>query len=137
MSTQTPSRSSSQRPMSDQPTMNRPMSDQQYMQGSYAQDPDMSNRQMVSDQQMMSGRRGDRRTGSETKPAFLTTEFYVFLLAVGGVIAASVIIGNDNAGLDVFRADRAWFFIALLSIGYMLSRGIAKAGSSWRRGGNR
>ncbi|MFK3980723.1 hypothetical protein ACI2K4_10155 [Micromonospora sp. NPDC050397] len=133
MSTQTPSRSQ-QRPMSDQPTMNRPMSDQQYSQGSYMQD-DMSNRQMVSDQQMMSGRRGDRMPRSETKPAFLTTEFYVFLLAVGGVIAASVIIGNDNAGLDVFRADRAWFFIALLSIGYMLSRGIAKAGNSWRRGG--
>ncbi|MFI6760085.1 hypothetical protein ACIBF5_13200 [Micromonospora sp. NPDC050417] len=134
MSTQTPSRSSQR--MSDQPTMNRPMSDQYNTQGSYMQD-DMSSRQMVSDQQMMSGRRGDRKPGSETKPAFLTTEFYVFVLAVGGVIAASVIIGNDNAGLDVFRADRAWFFIALLSIGYMLSRGIAKAGNSWRRGGNR
>lgn len=129
MSTQTPSRS--QRPMSDQPTMNRPMSDQQHMQG---YDMDMSDRHAGYDQPV--GRRGGK-PGSETKPAFLTTEFYVFLAAVGGVIAASVIIGNDNAGLDVFRADRAWFFIALLSIGYMLSRGIAKAGKPWRRGGNR
>ncbi|WP_329108827.1 hypothetical protein OG792_09335 [Micromonospora sp. NBC_01699] len=129
MSTQTPSRS--QRPMSDQPTMNRPISDARNMQG---YDMDMSDQQM-SDQRMMPGRRGGRgRPGSETKPAFLTTEFYVFLAAVGGVIAASVIIGNDNAGIDVFRADRAWFFIALLSIGYMLSRGLAKAGSKsrWR-----
>jgi hypothetical protein len=135
MSTQTPSRSS-QRPLSDQPTMNRPMSDQQNMQ---AQDmSDMSNRQMVSDQQMMSGRRGGNpKPGSETKPSVLTSEFYIFLLAVGGVLLASQLVGRDAAGVDPFRANTAWLFITLLSIGYLFSRGLAKAGSSWRHGTGR
>lgn len=35
---------------------------------------------------------------------------------------------NDNHA-DYFRADRAWFYIVLLTIGYMVSRGLAKAGS--------
>jgi hypothetical protein len=30
---------------------------------------------------------------------------------------------------DYFRADRAWWYIVLLTIGYMVSRGLAKSGS--------
>ena len=35
-------------------------------------------------------------------------------------------------GVDIFRAPQAWFFITLLTIGYLGSRGLAKAGSNFR-----
>jgi hypothetical protein len=72
--------------------------------------------------------------GDETKPSLRSTEFWVYLAAVGGVLLASYLVGKDSAGNDVFRADKAWWFISVLTIGYLLSRGLAKAGSSlWRR----
>ena len=69
---------------------------------------------------------GDRLT--ETKAAFRTTEFVVFLVAVVGVLAASALVGDSDGRGDVFLADKAWFYVTLLSIGYMISRGLAKAG---------
>lgn len=71
--------------------------------------------------------------GDETKPSVRSTEFYIYLVAVAGVLIASYLVGKDSAGNDVFRADKAWWFISLLTIGYVLSRGLAKAGSLWRR----
>ena len=68
----------------------------------------------------------------ETKAAFKTTEFIVYVVAVIGVLIASFAVGTTNAHEDYFRADRAWFFIVLLSIGYMVSRGLAKSGSRHR-----
>jgi hypothetical protein len=66
---------------------------------------------------------------SETKAAFKTTEFIVYVVAVIGVLMASWLVGTTDAHEDYFRADRAWFYIVLLSIGYLVSRGLAKAGS--------
>lgn len=71
--------------------------------------------------------------GDETKPSVRSTEFYVYLAAVAAVLIASYLVGKDAAGVDVFRADKAWWFISVLTIGYLVSRGLAKAGSSWRR----
>ena len=73
----------------------------------------------------------NRRHGDETKPAFKTTELIVFVLAVLGVLIASQVVGDrdNNNGVDIFAADKAWWFITLLTIGYMVSRGLAKAGS--------
>jgi hypothetical protein len=69
------------------------------------------------------------RRGSETKAAFKTTEFIAYVVAVIGVLMASLLVGTTEAHEDYFRADRAWFYVVLLSIGYMVSRGLAKAGS--------
>ena len=69
------------------------------------------------------------RRGSETKAAFKTTEFIVYVVAVIGVLMASWLVGTTDAHEDYFRADRAWFYIVLLSIGYLVSRGLAKSGS--------
>ena len=69
------------------------------------------------------------RRGSETKPAFKTTEFIVYVMTVIGVLMASFLVSTTDAHEDYFRADRAWFYVVLLSIGYMVSRGLAKAGS--------
>lgn len=68
-----------------------------------------------------------RQATSETKPSFKTTELIVYVLAVVGVLIASA-LADDNNGQE-FGAERAWFFVTLLSIGYMISRGLAKAGS--------
>jgi len=65
---------------------------------------------------------------AETKAAFKTTEFVVFLVAVVGVLVASALVGDSDGRSDVFLADKAWFYVTLLAIGYMVSRGLAKAG---------
>ena len=64
-----------------------------------------------------------RFTREETKPSFKTTEFF----AMVGVIAAILIA---SAAADNFDAPRAWTLVAAVAIGYMVSRGLAKAGSS-------
>ena len=70
-----------------------------------------------------------RRLSTETKASFKTTELFAYLGAVVGVLLASQLIGAEDGHDDYFRADRAWFFVVLLTIGYLLSRGIAKSGS--------
>lgn len=75
--------------------------------------------------------------GTETKNAFATTEFWVYVAAVAGVLVASQLVGRNSAGVDVFRANQAWFYVTLLTIGYLGSRGLAKAGSAWRSGAER
>ena len=72
-----------------------------------------------------------RSRGEETKPSYKTTELIVYVLAVIGVLIASNVVGDRaaNDGSDIFAADKAWWYITLLTIGYMVSRGLAKAGS--------
>jgi hypothetical protein len=75
-----------------------------------------------------------RRRATETKAAFKTTEFIVYVVMVVAVLIASLVVdgkgnGDNGASSDYFRADRAWFYIVLLTIGYMVSRGLAKSGS--------
>jgi hypothetical protein len=68
------------------------------------------------------------RRGSETKASFKTTELVVFIVAVVGVLLASYLVKTTDGHTDYFQADKAWFYVVLLSIGYMVSRGLAKAG---------
>lgn len=99
--------------------------------------PDMPTRQMPAAGQvpaeMHDGRHMPR--GTETKPSVMSTEFWVYLAAVGGVLLASYLVGTDALGVDIFRANQAWWLITLLTIAYLGSRGLAKAASSWRRDG--
>jgi len=67
-------------------------------------------------------RRADVRTWDETKPSWMTTELYVLIAAVVGTIAA----GESSSSWD---ARWVWQVVAALAIGYMISRGLAKAGS--------
>ena len=71
--------------------------------------------------------RGATRRTTETKAAYKTTEFYAYIVAVLAVlIAADNIAGNLG---DHFRGDEAWLYVTILTVGYMVSRGLAKAGS--------
>jgi hypothetical protein len=71
---------------------------------------------------------GHRRLTTETKSALKTTEFVVYVLAVIGVLIASLVTDKGNDG-QAFDAQHAWLYVTLLTIGYMVSRGLAKSGS--------
>jgi hypothetical protein len=75
-----------------------------------------------------------RPHGDETKPSWKTSELAIYLLSVIGVLIASNSVGDGaaNNGADYFAADKAWWYITLLTIGYLVSRGLAKAGSRSR-----
>jgi hypothetical protein len=64
----------------------------------------------------------------------------VYVAAVVGVLVASWLVtsGNGNSTGDAFSASRAWLYITILTVGYMVSRGLAKAGSRepWSNGTN-
>jgi hypothetical protein len=67
-----------------------------------------------------------RRLSTETKNAFKTTEFWVYI----GLLIALLIAGTvDNSEGSQFGADDVWLYATLLTIGYLISRGLAKSGS--------
>jgi len=71
--------------------------------------------------------RGERRLSTETKSSYKTTELIVYVGAVAAVLIAAMIVDqSDNGGLG---AQQAWLYVTLLTIGYMISRGLAKSGS--------
>ena len=71
-----------------------------------------------------------RRLVTETKASFKTTEFFAYLAGVVGLLIAGNTIEGQEGGADYFAADKVWLYITLLTVGYMISRGLAKAGSS-------
>lgn len=66
-----------------------------------------------------------RRFTTETKAASKTTELIAYVVAVVGVGITALTVDDDPN----FGAERAWLYITVLTVGYMLSRGLAKAGS--------
>jgi hypothetical protein len=68
--------------------------------------------------------RADRRESTETKASTKTTELIVYALAVLGVLIASFVVQEAS-----FGADHAWRYVTYLTVGYMISRGLAKSGS--------
>jgi hypothetical protein len=60
---------------------------------------------------------------TETKASTKTSEFFVYLAAAAAILIASYMV-------DGFNATEGWMFFTFLSIGYIVSRGLAKSGSS-------
>src|SRR4051794_13849673 len=75
--------------------------------------------------QRLADQRPARRLSTETKSSYKTTELIAYVVTVIAVLIASALEDN-NTGFD---AQHAWFYVALLTIGYMISRGLAKSGS--------
>lgn len=68
---------------------------------------------------------GTRRISTETKSSYKTTELIAYVASVIGVLVASALADEASD----FGAQEAWFYISLLTIGYMVSRGLSKSGS--------
>jgi hypothetical protein len=85
----------------------------------------------------LAGRRGGpdllTRLTTETKHSLKTTEFWAMVAVIAGILIACWMVGqgdgNGNANVDAFQAQRAWLYVAIVAVGYMVSRGLAKAGS--------
>src|SRR5215207_5429345 len=67
-----------------------------------------------------------RRT-TETKAAFKTTELIAYVVASAMVLIAAAVLDESDAG--GFGAKQAWLYFTILTVGYMISRGLAKSGS--------
>ena len=65
------------------------------------------------------------RSSTETKPFFLTSEFMVLVLMTVSLFIASAVVADVDSKL-------AWILGSSLVGAYILSRGIAKAGSRSR-----
>jgi hypothetical protein len=79
------------------------------------------------------------RLTTETKQAFKTTEFWAMAAIVAGILIASWIVDGGGGDGDAFPAVRAWLYVAIVASAYIVSRGLAKAGSSepyWAEGGD-
>jgi hypothetical protein len=68
------------------------------------------------------GRTDARRVSTETKAAAKTTELIAFVVVTVAMLIASQIV-------DGFDAQHAWMYASILTVGYMISRGLAKSGS--------
>jgi hypothetical protein len=64
---------------------------------------------------------------TETKAAFKTTELVAYVMAVVGVLIAGAVIDESNAG--GLGGKQVWLYVTILTVGYMVSRGLAKSGS--------
>jgi hypothetical protein len=71
--------------------------------------------------------RGAVRRTTETKAAFKTTELIAYVVAVVGVLIAALVVDQADAG--GLGAKQAWLYVTILTVGYMISRGLAKSGS--------
>ena len=69
-----------------------------------------------------------QRLSTETKAFFKTSEWWSYLAIVVAILIAGNSIEGQEGGTDFFAADKVWLYITLLTIGYMISRGIAKSG---------
>jgi hypothetical protein len=89
------------------------------------------------DRAAATGRRGDgvaprrevgrARRSTETKAAFKTTELIAYIAAVVAVLIAGMVIDQSDAG--GLGGRQVWLYVTILTVGYMLSRGLAKSGS--------
>ncbi|MFI7209802.1 hypothetical protein [Micromonospora maritima] len=96
---------------------------------------DTSTRQMPS---MHDGHREQMPSpGTETKQAFLTTEFWVYAAAVAVVVIAAFWRGAATNGLNINNPNQAWWYLTGLTAAYLVSRGLSKAGSARRSGKER
>jgi hypothetical protein len=67
------------------------------------------------------------RPFDETKLSLKTTEFW----AMAGLIVAILVASGVS---DSLNDVRAWTLVAVVGIGYMISRGLAKSGSKYAGG---
>ncbi len=70
-----------------------------------------------------------RRLTTETKSALKTTEFYSYAAVLAGLLIAGLVTKAGDGADDRFQAHQVWLYATILTVGYMISRGLAKSGS--------
>ena len=68
-----------------------------------------------------------RAAHTETRPAFKTTELIAYVAVTAAILIAALVVDDANAG--GMGAKQAWLYVTILTVGYMISRGLAKSGS--------
>lgn len=63
------------------------------------------------------------RTFTETKAGFKTTEFMLAIIAIAGILIATYVVDAD------LGANEGWRYATWVAVAYLLSRGLAKAGT--------
>jgi hypothetical protein len=74
-------------------------------------------------------RRTPSRLSTETKHSSKTTELYAYVAATVGVLLAGLLTKAGDGHDDRLQAHDTWLIVGILTVGYMISRGLAKAGS--------
>ena len=69
-----------------------------------------------------------RRLTTETKAFFKTSEWWTYLVIVIAILIAGNSIEGEEGGTDFFAADKVWLYVTILTVGYLISRGLSKAG---------
>jgi hypothetical protein len=68
-------------------------------------------------------RPAERRTFTETKLGFKTSEFLMAVVAI-----AAVLIATYSDGDDTLTQNDGWRYAAFIAVAYIVSRGLAKLG---------
>jgi hypothetical protein len=72
---------------------------------------------------------GTTRLSTETKHSSKTTELYAYVAVTIAVLVAGLLTKAGDGHDDRLNAHDTWLIVGILTVGYMLSRGLAKAGS--------
>jgi hypothetical protein len=70
-----------------------------------------------------------RRLTTETKHSSKTSELYAYVAATLGVLLAGLLTKAGDGHDDRLQAQETWMIVGILTVGYMISRGLAKSGS--------
>jgi hypothetical protein len=65
---------------------------------------------------------------TETKAPFKTTEVFAFAVVLAGILVSAAVVDQDDGG--GLGAKQAWLYETVLNVGTVVSRGLAKSGSS-------
>jgi hypothetical protein len=66
---------------------------------------------------------------TETKASFKTTELIAYVAMLAGLFIAGAVTKASSNSPDVLRAPQVWLYAVIVTVGYLLSRGLAKSGS--------
>jgi hypothetical protein len=69
------------------------------------------------------------RRMTETKASFKTSEFIAYVAVLAGIFIAGAVTKAGANAHDVLRANQVWLYASIVTVGYMISRGLAKSGS--------
>jgi hypothetical protein len=77
----------------------------------------------------MARRATGARLSTETKHSSKTSELYIYLAVTIGALVAGLVTKAGDGHDDRFNAHDTWLVVAIVTAGYLLSRGLAKSGS--------